>query len=186
MTAKPLTLPRPQTTLALLSSALIGSLILALSARINAPMWPVPMTMQTLALVLIAAYAGPRGGVLAVVFYLAEGVAGLPVFTAGGGPAYLAGPTGGYLIAFLPAAFLTGLAADRGLLRHIAGAFAVFAAAQAIVLIGGVSWLAVSLGWGAAVSGGLIPFLPGAAVKAALAAAMTGVLRPQTRAQRSR
>ena len=182
MIARSITVPRPNSMLALLSSALIGSLILALAARINAPMWPVPMTLQTLALVLIGSYAGARGAALAVTAYLAEGLMGLPVFTAGAGPAYFAGPTGGYLIAFLPAAWLAGYASDRGWLRNAFAAFAVFAAAHAIVLAGGIAWLAVTLGATAAIAGGLLPFLPGALVKSALATAVTAAARPAKRA----
>jgi len=178
MTAKPLTLPRPNSALALLATAILGSILLAVSAKVSAPMWPVPMTLQTLALVLIAAYAGPRGAVLTVLAYLAEGAAGLPVFSAGGGIGYFTGPTAGYLIAFLPAAWLAAMALSRPAWRKPVPAFAVFLAAHAVVFAGGVAWLSVLTGFEAAVSGGLLPFLPGAALKSALAAAIIAAVRP--------
>ena len=95
--------------------ALSGSLLLAVSAKIQVPFWPVPMTMQSLAVLLIGITLGSRMGAATIVLYLAEGFCGLPVFAgATAGPAYMAGPTGGYLIGFLLCAAAVGVLAERG------------------------------------------------------------------------
>jgi hypothetical protein len=89
--------------------------VLTASAWISVPFFPVPITMQTLAVLLIGGLLGPRLGVAAVTSYIGIGLAGAPVFhNALAGPALLAGPTGGYLIGFIPAAFFMGLASRRG------------------------------------------------------------------------
>jgi biotin transport system substrate-specific component len=93
-----------------------GSLLLTLSAKINVPFYPVPMTMQTFAVILIGAAFGWRLGTATVLFYLAQGAMGLPVFAGtpekGIGLAYMAGPTGGYLLGFAARAFVTGWLAN--------------------------------------------------------------------------
>ena len=93
---------------------LAGTALLALAAKITVPFWPVPMTLQTLAVFLIAATYGRNLAVATVIAYLVEGAIGLPVFATGGGLAYMAGPTGGYLAGFVVAAAIVGHAADRG------------------------------------------------------------------------
>src|SRR5579862_9024378 len=97
---------------------IIGSLVLTLSAKIEVPFWPVPLTMQSLAVLVIGMAYGLRLGALAVLLYLAEGAVGLPVFAGtperGIGLAYMVGPTGGYLLGFLLAAWVLGLLAERG------------------------------------------------------------------------
>jgi biotin transport system substrate-specific component len=155
--------------------------VLAASSWISVPFYPVPMTMQTLAVLLVGGFLGPRLGVAAVASYLALGLAGAPVFHSGlGGPALLAGPTGGYLMGFVPAAFLMGLAGRRvGTLS--AGRFTKLhkmalliggaVAAEAAIYTLGLPWLALTTvkGTGAAVAVGLIPFLLGDLVKTAVA-----------------
>ena len=89
---------------------LAGTAILAISAKINVPMLPVPMTMQTFAVLLIAMAYGWRLGAATIIAYLAEGALGLPVFAGGGGLAYMAGPTGGYLFGFVLSALIVGFA----------------------------------------------------------------------------
>src|SRR5690606_38179845 len=97
-----------------LAMAFIGSIILTLSAKVTVPVWPVPVTLQTMAVAVIAAALGARLGTAAVVLYIAQGLAGLPVFAgAGAGPAYLMGPTAGFIIAWIPMAAIIGTAADR-------------------------------------------------------------------------
>src|SRR5690606_16484525 len=95
-----------------------GSLLLTLSAKINVPFYPVPMTMQTFAVLLIGAAFGWRLGTATVLLYLAQGAAGLPVFAGtpekGIGLLYLMGPTGGYLVGFAVAAAVVGWLAERG------------------------------------------------------------------------
>jgi len=147
-----------------------GAAVIALSARVQVPMWPVPMTMQTFAVILIAMAFGARMGVASVAVYLAQGAAGLPVFAAGGGIAYLAGPTAGYLWGFLLVAAVVGWLADRGMTRHFAGALALALLGSALVYGVGASWLASFIGAEAAFRAGVLPFLPGDVVKSVLAA----------------
>lgn len=153
-----------------------GSLLMALGAHVALPVpWsPVPLTGQTFALPLVVALLGARGATISLVLYLAEGVAGLPVFApvAGGmaGIARLFAPSAGYLIAFPIAAYVTGWLFDRGLWRTFLGRAAAIAAGSAIVLAGGASWLAHFVGIELAFALGVAPFLIGDAVKTLLAA----------------
>lgn len=155
-------------------AVLLGTAVLALSAKFSIPFYPVPMTLQTLAVLLIGALLGPRLGTLAVVAYLAEGAAGLPVFSGaperGSGLAYMAGPTGGYLVGFVAAAFMAGLLTRGGGHRSIAGIALAMAAASAAVYVPGLLWLGFAIGWEKPVLGlGLWPFLPADALKACIA-----------------
>lgn len=153
-----------------------GSLALAVSAKVQVPFWPVPMTMQTLVVLLLGAGLGSRAGTLAVLAYLLEGVAGLPVFAAAAaGPAYMAGPTAGYLAGFLPAAFVAGVLAERGWTRTLGGGFALMLTGHALVFVPGLAWLSAFVGFNWAVSMGLVPFLAGTAVKSALGAVLLRV-----------
>lgn len=153
--------------------ALLGSALLAASAQVSLPMWPVPATLQTLAVLLLGAIGGSRLGVASVALYLAEGAMGLPVFANGaGGVAVLAGPTAGYLLGFLPAAWLAGLA-GRGLPRQAA----VLAAAHLLLFLPGVAWLAGFVGWEKALVAGFAVFIPGTVVKTALAVALLRAAR---------
>lgn len=147
----------------------------AVGARISVPVpfSPVPMTLQTLVVLLSGAMLGPRLGASAQLAYLGAGIIGLPAFTAGAGPAYLLGATGGYLMAFPVTAFLAGLAVDRLPRRGLIGAVALFAAlfaASLVVLLAGGGWLATITGdVRGALLLGVVPFLIGDAVKVALA-----------------
>ncbi|MFC7736565.1 biotin transporter BioY [Roseomonas sp. GCM10028921] len=155
------------------SMALMGSAVLAASAQVSLPMWPVPATLQTLAVLLLGALGGPRMGVAAVTLYLAEGAAGLPVFAHGtGGPAVLMGPTAGFLLGFLASAGIAGLS-GRGAMRQAA----VLTIAHLAVFIPGVIWLSTFVGLEKAWTAGFLLFLPGTAVKAALAFATLRALR---------
>ena len=163
----------------LLKAALVaaGVGVLAASAWISVPFYPVPMTMQTLAVLLVGGFLGPRLGVAAVVGYLALGIAGAPIFHNGvGGTMIVVGPTGGYLAGFVPAAFLMGLASRSaarlsGILHRAAlitsGAFLAEVAIYSL----GLPWLALvtGLGMADAVAGGLIPFVLGDLVKLVVA-----------------
>src|SRR5579875_2844742 len=123
--------------------ALAGSLAIAASAQISVPLHPVPMTMQSLVVLLVGMAYGPRLGAATLLAYLAEGAAGLPVFAGwAAGPAVLAGPTGGFLLGFVPAAALAGLLAARGWIRHIAGSAAVLGLGHAVLFAIGIAWLA--------------------------------------------
>lgn len=120
----------------------LGTLLLTLSAKVNIPGVPVPTNFQTLAVALIAASFGWRIGVATTLLYIAEGLAGLPVFTAGGGLGYLASPTFGYIIGFVPMAYIIGRAADAGLSRNIVLLFLAMLAGDAVCFAFGYSWLA--------------------------------------------
>ncbi len=149
---------------------LVGSALIAVSARVQVPMWPVPMTMQTFAVLVVGMAYGWRLGGLTLLAYLGEGAIGLPVFASGGGIAYFAGPTTGYLLGFLLSATFVGWAAERGWDRTMAHTAAAMAVGTAIIFVCGVAWLAVFLGdVEKALVGGLNPFILGAAVKIALA-----------------
>ena len=145
--------------------AIGGVLLLAISARIQVPWWPVPFTMQTFAVLLLGAAYGPVLGTATVLTYLAAGVAGAPILATAPGPAALTGPTGGYLAGFLPAAFLAGRVAARGWLRDPVYGRAGLAAADALIFLPGVLWLSGFVGLHAALSTGLAHFLPGEAAK---------------------
>ena len=156
--------------------AVLGSLLLTVSARITVPFYPVPATLQTLAVFLIAAAYGRNLAVGTVALYLAQGAAGLPVFTGGAGLAYMAGPTGGFLAGFLVAAFVIGTAVDRGWGTN---AFKLFGAALlgAVLLLGmGYLWLAGLIGVEKAWTFGVAPFALGELTKVALASALIPAL----------
>lgn len=164
---------------ALLRAALLalgGSLLLTFSAKLQIPFWPVPMTMQTFAVLVIGMGLGARLGGATVALYLAEGALGLPVFAGtpekGIGFAYLIGPTGGYLLGFLVSAALLGWLAERGWDRHIGSTLAAMALGSALIFACGLAWLGPLIGFTKAVQFGLLPFLPGAALKIALAAVL--------------
>ncbi len=144
------------------AAVLAASLLIALSAwlRVTLPFSPVPVTAQTLAVLLAGVVLGPQRGALAVLTYLLQGVVGLPVFAGGtAGLAVLFGPTGGYLLGFVAAASVAGWLHERGY-----GALALILGNVTIYLMG-VSWLALGVGPEAAVSLGLLPFIPGDLVK---------------------
>jgi biotin transport system substrate-specific component len=150
-----------------------ASLATALAARVAIPLpWtPVPVTGQTFAVLLTGMVLGSRRGFLALALYLAEGAAGLPVFAGGAaGPAALLGPTAGYLIAFPAAAALTGWLAERGWDRHRLPTLAAMLIGSGVIFAGGLGWLAQFVPPARLLSTGLIPFIPGDVVKAALAA----------------
>lgn len=150
-----------------------GSLLIGLCAqiRILLPFGPVPVTGQTFAVLMIGALLGSRRGGLAVLAYLAEGTAGLPVFAFGGGAAIFAGPTGGYLIGFLPAAFVTGLLAERGWDRRIGTTGLAMVLGNVVIYACGLFWLCCLMGLSVKVlTVGLFPFIVGDLLKIALAA----------------
>lgn len=163
---------------------LVGSAILIISAKIKVPFYPVPMTLQTFAVMAIAAAYGSRLAVATVLAYLAEGLFGLPVFTntppAIAGPAYFLGPTGGFLIGFIIAAFIVGLAAHRGHDRSPVRLFIYMLVADIVIFALGFIWLSwfaqiasgTGIGPAAAWTGGVLPFLIADLVKIALAACL--------------
>ena len=152
---------------------LAGSALIALSAQVAIPLpfSPVPVTGQTFAALLVGAALGATRGSAAVLAYLAEGAAGLPVFAGGlAGPAILLGPTGGYLLGFLPAAWICGALAERGWDRHFLSTLAAMTLGDIAIFAVGVPWLARYVGAENAVAFGLTPFVVGNIAKIVLAA----------------
>ncbi|MBZ0122534.1 MAG: biotin transporter BioY [Roseovarius sp.] len=159
-----------------------GSLLIALAAQVSVPFYPVPMTLQTLAILIVGLGFGARLGALTLLAYLAEGAMGLPVFAGGMAAPALIGPTAGFLAGFVLMAWLAGLAADRGLTRGPVSTALVALAVSAILYIPGVAWpmaVAELAGIGGKWVGSsadaiwthwVAPFLLGDAVKAAVAA----------------
>jgi biotin transport system substrate-specific component len=150
----------------------VGSLVVGLCAKLKVDIGPVPLTMQTLAVLTIGAAYGSRLGAATMLLYLAEGAAGLPVFA---GPpifglTHILGPTGGYLISYPIAAALVGFLAERGFDRSIPRMLAATLLGSAVILVMGVLWLSTFLGMEKAVALGLMPFIIGDIIKATLAA----------------
>ncbi len=162
-----------------LALILAGSILLAVSAHVKVPFWPVPMTMQTFVVLMIGATYGWRLAGATLVAYLIEGLAGLPVFTGGVGPLYVMGPTGGYLVSWPIAATLIGFLTERGMLRGPVRALAGFVVADALIFVIGVGWLSTLIGMDKAIAGGLMPFLAGEALKIVLATALTVAVTPR-------
>lgn len=153
------------------------SLFLALCAQVSfqIPFTPVPITLQTLGVLLTGAVLGKRRGMLAMLTYLAEGAAGLPVFFAGtGGILHLVGFTAGYLWSYPIAAFITGLLCERGLDRSFLTSALAMLPGTLIIYVVGVSWLAVALHLSlpVAIAQGMVPFIPGDLLKLLIAAAL--------------
>ncbi len=121
--------------------------VLSVSAFIRIPLGPVPLTMQTFAALLTGYVLGPRNGAFATLLYTAVGLAGVPVFTAGGGPAYVLSPTFGYIIGFSCCAALTGRLATFNRSGSPVMAYIIMLAGMAAIYIPGLLWLAVSLTW---------------------------------------
>ncbi|MFQ6100710.1 MAG: biotin transporter BioY [Anaerolineae bacterium] len=152
---------------------LCGSLFVALSAQVAIYLTfsPVPITGQTLAVLLAGALLGSRRGSLCLLAYLTEGALGLPVFAGGmAGPARLMGPTGGYLVGFVAAAYVTGLLAERGWDRRVGTTLLAMLLGNAAIYALGLLWLTVFVGIGRVLSLGLYPFIVGDLLKLALAA----------------
>jgi biotin transport system substrate-specific component len=169
-----LALPAPRNAARFAGLALLGSWLLAASAQVSLPMWPVPATLQSMVVLLLGAAGGPALGVAAVGAYLAQGAAGLPFFAGGNaGPAVLVGPTAGYLLGFVVAAWVAGFA--RGLVWWRQGL--VLLAAHLLLFVPGVAWLSGFVGWARAADVGFLVFLPGTLVKTAAALALLVAMR---------
>lgn len=161
-----------------------GAALTAGAAQLVIPMWPVPITGQTFAVLLVGTTLGALRGALSMVLYIALGAIGLPIFTDGSaGWHVIAGPTGGYLVGFVLAAILTGWLAQRSWDRKVVGAGVAFLAGTAVIYAVGLPWLSVALGQlgypndlSATLQAGLFPFVPGDILKAVAA----GVLLPVT------
>lgn len=153
-----------------LLAVLAGIAVLAVSSHIKIPFYPVPLTMQTLAVLGIGMTYGARLGGVTLLGYLAAGFAGAPVFSGGAGMTYMMGPTGGYLAGFFAAAVVLGALAERGWARSWATAAVAMLAGNAIIYLLGLGWLTSIIGWDKAIKFGLLPFLYGDALKLIIAA----------------
>lgn len=166
--------PVRRTALRNLLLAVAGTALLAFSARFQIPCWPVPLTMQTLVVLLIGMAFGWKLGGATLMLYLAEGAMGLPVFAGtpekGVGLAYMAGPTGGYLAGFVLAAMVVGWLAERGWDRSPLRTAGAMFLGTAIIYACGLSWLGGLVGWDKPVLQlGFFPFIPGDILKVAIA-----------------
>jgi biotin transport system substrate-specific component len=151
------------------------SLLMALSAQIVIPIGPIPITGQTFAVLLTGALLGSRLGAITMIVYLIEGASGLPFFRGGGaGIAHLMGPTGGYLIAFPAAAFITGAFAEHGWDRRFLTAAAAMAIGSVVIMLSGWAWFMLLMHASPLVAlfDTVIKFIPGDIIKILLAAAV--------------
>jgi biotin transport system substrate-specific component len=171
-----------------LATVVLGTLLITICAKINVPVWPVPVTLQSFAIAALAAAFGMRIGVATVALYLLEGAVGLPVFATGGGLVYLVGPTGGFLLGFLLMAAIIGFAADKGASGKPLALFAAMLVAEVVLLAVGFVWLLAlsgNAGWidqnnvvASAYAGAVQPFIIWDILKMALAAlTVTGAWR---------
>ncbi|MFC7374211.1 MULTISPECIES: biotin transporter BioY [unclassified Brachybacterium] len=158
---------------------LAGTAVVALLAQVTIPLPLVPITGQTLGVILVGAALGSRRGAAAMLTYLLAGLAGAPIFAEfTGGPAAVLSPSFGFILGFVPAAFVAGWFAERAWDRRPLGAMAGFIAASAVPFLIGVPYLAMilnavmgaELGLGGILAAGVWPFIPGGVVKALLAA----------------
>jgi biotin transport system substrate-specific component len=154
--------------------AVLGSLVLWASAKVQVPLWPVPISMQTFVVLCLGAALGSRLGTATVLLYLAEGAVGLPVFAGtpekGLGLAYMAGPTGGYLAGFVVAAFVVGWLAERGFDRSVPKLAAAMTLGHVVILGFGFAWLSQFVGVDKAWALGVVPFALATVIKTALGA----------------
>lgn len=149
-----------------------GSILLALLARLSIPLpfSPIPITGQTFGILFLGGLLGSRMATLSIVFYIMEGIVGLPVFAGGSlGPLYLLGPTGGYILGFIPSAYFVGYLSENGWNRNVLLTSMSMVIGTFLIFLFGVSWLSLMAGLSTAISIGFIPYLPGAVVKIALA-----------------
>ena len=157
--------------------AVTGSIALTISAKISIPFYPVPMTMQTLVVLLIGMAYGWKLGGATILLYLAEGALGLPVFSGtpekGIGIAYMMGGTGGYLLGFVIAASIVGYLASLGWDRNPLKTILAMLTGNIVIYVMGLLWLGALFGWDKPIlDWGLKPFLFGDLVKIAIAAAL--------------
>ncbi len=165
--------------IAAVATVILGTAVLTLAAKISVPVQPVPVTLQTLAVAVLAATFGWRIGVATVALYLVEGLAGLPVFANGGGPQYILSPTFGFIVGWLPMAYIIGQVAERAgsrLLPLLGGMIVadavsfVFGYSWLLALSGGATWIDQSNVLASAFAKAVQPFIVWDLLKMALAA----------------
>ena len=142
-----------------LLTSIIGSFLLAISSKVQIPLTPVPVTLQTLVLLVMSMFLGWRGAVGATSFYLLQGAFGLPVFAHGGGIIILFGPTGGYLFGFLIASIVVGYLAERGWDKSVVLTFTSMTIGTLVIYLFGVIWLSYLKDLNTALIFGLLPFI---------------------------
>lgn len=151
-----------------------GSLLIALSAQLKVllPFSPVPITGQTFAVLILGALLGARRGALCALVYITQGAIGLPVFAAALGPAALLGPTAGFLIGFVPAAYITGKLAEKRWDRRVTTTILAMVLGNIVIYVFGVAWLTWLTNIKTAILTGLCPFVAGDIFKILAAAAI--------------
>ena len=142
-----------------LLTSIIGSFLLAISSKVQIPLTPVPVTLQTLVLLVMSMFLGWRGAVGATSLYLFQGAIGLPVFAHGGGFIILFGPTGGYLFGFLIASLIVGYLAEKGWDKSVVLTFTSMTIGTLIIYLCGVIWLSYLKDLNTALVFGLLPFI---------------------------
>jgi biotin transport system substrate-specific component len=150
-----------------------GAALTAALAQVAIPLWPIPITGQTLAVLLVGASLGAARGAISMVLYALVGALGAPIFSdASSGTSVLFGATGGYIIGFVLAAAFTGWLAQRRWERGLVRGMLAFVAGSGVVFLIGLPWLKVTLGldWPATIAAGLTPFIVGGVIKAVIAA----------------
>lgn len=183
---RPITLPRRIATDAALVAS--GAAVVASAAQLVIPFWPVPLTMQTFAVLLVGTALGPLRGALSLTLYLMLGIVGLPIFAGGESGSLFAMTSGGYIVGFVLAAAVVGYLARRAWDRKVVGALVSFLVGSAIIYAVALPWLYFTLSglgeavWSGAmgydsllaatIGAGLIPFLAGDVVKGLLAAGL--------------
>tara|TARA_B100000123_G_C25737722_1_gene432324 strand:+ start:2219 stop:2809 length:591 start_codon:yes stop_codon:yes gene_type:complete len=142
-----------------LLTSIIGSFLLAISSKVQIPLTPVPVTLQTLVLLVMSMFLGWRGALGATSLYLFQGSIGLPVFAHGGGFIILFGPTGGYLFGFLIASLVVGYLAEKGWDKSVVLTFTSMTIGTLIIYLFGVIWLSYLKDLNTALVFGLLPFI---------------------------
>jgi biotin transporter BioY len=145
------------------------TLLTAISAKLKVEIGPVPITLQTFAVLLSGALLGAKRGALSQIFYLLGGLTGIPWFARGGGIAYLMSPTFGYIIGFVLAAFVVGFLCERGFDRKVETAILAMLIGNILIYFPGLLWLAKFVGWQKVLAVGLYPFIIGDTIKLLLA-----------------
>ena len=163
-------------TLLNLFLVIFGTLILTISAKIQVPFWPVPMTMQTFVVFLIAMTYSVRLSFFTLILYLFEGAIGLPVFATGGGIAYLVGPTAGYLYGMTVSVIVISYLANLGYSKTYFGAALSLLLGSVIIFSFGLIYLGSIIGYEKSIQAGLLPFVPSELFKIALAVALIPTL----------
>lgn len=154
-----------------------GILILAVAAKIQVPMWPVPITMSTFAVLAVGAAYGAQLGLVTILGYMIVGALGMDVFAGSSaqtfGLSYMMGSSGGYLVGYVLATLILGFLSNRGWGRSIGWMALAMLIGNAAIYLPGLAWLGHLYGWDRPIlAWGLMPFLPGDAVKLALAAVL--------------